>query len=247
MAWSRFDDSWSDHPKVIAAGNEAVGVFTRAVAWSAKHLTDGLVPVQIVTMIAGGKRAKRVIEQLVKVGLFDAFTDESIRIHDFLDYNLSRAQVLDDREELRRVRAESGRRGGLRSGEVRRSKPEANRKQVASSFASDTSKQNGSPDPTRPVELQNPSCILPLPSGNGSRAPRAPTVPRLRPWPEDLKLTDKHRAFAEQGGLDAGMEWGAFKDHHLAKGSRFADWDRAWQTWCRNAFRFAAERLAGRH
>jgi hypothetical protein len=30
----------------------------------------------------------------------------------------------------------------------------------------------------------------------------------------------------------------AFTDHHLAKGSRFKDWDAAFRTWCRNALTF---------
>jgi hypothetical protein len=30
----------------------------------------------------------------------------------------------------------------------------------------------------------------------------------------------------------------AFRDYHLAKGSRFKDWDAAFRTWCRNAITF---------
>lgn len=34
----------------------------------------------------------------------------------------------------------------------------------------------------------------------------------------------------------------AFIDHHLAKGSRFKDWDAAFRNWCRNAKKFAEPR-----
>lgn len=42
---------------------------------------------------------------------------------------------------------------------------------------------------------------------------------------------DKIRASAEQ--IEDQLE--AFRDYHLSKGSRFVDWDRAFQTWMRNA------------
>jgi hypothetical protein len=42
-------------------------------------------------------------------------------------------------------------------------------------------------------------------------------------------MKDKHPAL----DLDSQLE--AFEDYHAAKGSKFVDWDRAFQTWCRNA------------
>jgi len=38
-----------------------------------------------------------------------------------------------------------------------------------------------------------------------------------------------------------------FRDHHLSKESKFADWDAAWRTWVRNSIKFASNRRgAGR-
>ena len=54
-------------------------------------------------------------------------------------------------------------------------------------------------------------------------------------WPADLMLTDSRRQFARDGGLDPEMEWGMFRSNHKAKGSRFRDWDQAWETWCRRS------------
>jgi DNA-binding transcriptional ArsR family regulator len=42
-------------------------------------------------------------------------------------------------------------------------------------------------------------------------------------------MKEKHPAL----DLDSQLE--AFEDYHAAKGSKFVDWDRAFQTWCRNA------------
>ena len=42
-------------------------------------------------------------------------------------------------------------------------------------------------------------------------------------------MKDKHPTL----NLDSEIE--AFEDYHSSKGSKFVDWDRAFQTWCRNA------------
>lgn len=42
--------------------------------------------------------------------------------------------------------------------------------------------------------------------------------------------------------FDVDQEAGRFRDHHLAKGSVFSDWNAAWRLWVRNAEKFRAER-----
>jgi hypothetical protein len=72
--------------------------------------------------------------------------------------------------------------------------------------------------------------------------------PRTTPFPEGAVLSDEGLAYALSKGLSeeqARDEWEGFAAHHKAKGSVFADWNAAWQTWVRNAIRFASER-AGR-
>jgi len=65
-----------------------------------------------------------------------------------------------------------------------------------------------------------------------------PRAARAVILPAQFTLTAERRAFAEVGGLNPGLEFGWFKDHHRAKGSRFVDWEAAWRTWCRRAARF---------
>lgn len=98
-------------------------------------------------------------------------------------------------------------------------------------------------DQDQEQEQENP---LSLGSPPPPRPRRPVKVLPLLPWPEDFAMTDAHRAYAARNGLDPAFEWGAFRDHHRAKGSRFADWTAAWQTWCRKSFTFAAERAARR-
>jgi hypothetical protein len=43
MAWARLDDKFHSDPKILAAGNAAVGLYARSIAYCADHLTDGVV------------------------------------------------------------------------------------------------------------------------------------------------------------------------------------------------------------
>ena len=110
MSWFRLDDSFHSHPKVIAAGNAAVGLFTRCGTWCADHLTDGHIPKHIAAFYG----TSREISTLVTVGLWK--TEEGGYVmDDYLNYNPSaesvrRERVLAaDRQRRARVAAVSHR------------------------------------------------------------------------------------------------------------------------------------------
>lgn len=88
MAWARLDDGWHDHPKVVAAGLEAAGLWTMCLTWAHKNRRKsprpGFVPKEVVGRFAGGK-APRLSRRLAEVGLFDA-ADDGWMIHDFRKY-----------------------------------------------------------------------------------------------------------------------------------------------------------------
>lgn len=63
----------------------------------------------------------------------------------------------------------------------------------------------------------------------------------VKPMPQPFPMTEKHKAFAAERGLigkAAEYQFDRFKSHHGAKGSVFASWDQAWQTWVLNQARF---------
>lgn len=117
MPWFRLDDSFDTHPKVLMAGNEAVGLYIRCGTYAARNLTDGFVGQEIVLLYGSDSLAAT----LVRVGLWHRARG-GWNIHDYLDYNPSREEVL----AKRKIRSEAGRAGGVASGKAR-SKPEANR------------------------------------------------------------------------------------------------------------------------
>jgi len=54
MPWLKVDDSLHSHPKVLAAGTTALGLWVRCGSWAAQHLTDGHVP-DAVAMLYGNR------------------------------------------------------------------------------------------------------------------------------------------------------------------------------------------------
>lgn len=62
---------------------------------------------------------------------------------------------------------------------------------------------------------------------------------------EDAQPSDRDRAASEAAGLsmdDFRAEWRKFRDHHLSRGSRMADWSAAWRTWLGNVGQFSRAR-----
>jgi hypothetical protein len=71
-------------------------------------------------------------------------------------------------------------------------------------------------------------------------AEQARTPPkRARQFPEGWEPNDAHKKLAKDHELDLVAETEQFEDHHRAKGSKFLDWDRAFNTWLRNASRWS--------
>jgi hypothetical protein len=124
MPWVKLDDNFDTHPKLVEVGPQAAWVFVRSLCYSNRHLTNGVISKAVARDLAGG-RAK-LVSALVSVGLWQLDAG-GYRIHDYLDYQPSREEIL----RVRETKAAAGRVGGIRSGEVRRGKAEAEREAVA--------------------------------------------------------------------------------------------------------------------
>lgn len=100
MPWFKVDDGFHCHPKVLRAGNEAVGLYVRCGSYAAQQLTDGFIPEHIALLYGG----ETLAETLVRAGLWRR-TRGGWRMPDYLDYNPSKKQVQAEREKTReRVR-----------------------------------------------------------------------------------------------------------------------------------------------
>lgn len=106
MTWTKLDDRYWMHPKIVGAGNEAVGIFSRLLSYCGCYETDGKIPLEVALSVAGSKAR---LDKLIVAGLLDELHDGRLLVHDYLDYNLGADELDAKREQAR----EAGRRGGL--------------------------------------------------------------------------------------------------------------------------------------
>lgn len=118
MAWVRLSDDFYDHPKFDKAGALGVALFVSGLAWANRNLTDGFIPRRaalrlldfedVVDAVRDADRngvtnglhnddltpaiTRNAVQSLVDAGLWH--TEEGgYRIHDYLDYQASKAQI----------------------------------------------------------------------------------------------------------------------------------------------------------
>lgn len=110
MTWFRVDDGFYDHPKVLDAGVAAIGLWTLAGAYCARHLTDGVITDRQIRAIGG---TRKQAQKLVESGLWscDGAPPNARRyfFNDWREYQPSRDDVTtrrrDDAERKRAARA----------------------------------------------------------------------------------------------------------------------------------------------
>jgi hypothetical protein len=118
MPWFNVDDKAHSHPKMIKAGNAAVGLWLRCGSYVAQHLTDGVVPGLVADMYGTAPQ----ISKLVKVGLWHPHghicpscpqpAEGDFFMHDYAaNGNPLRAEVEQRRKRAAQKKAEQRRRG----------------------------------------------------------------------------------------------------------------------------------------
>lgn len=177
MPWFVVDDSAHSHPKFMKAGNAAVGLWLRCGSYAAQHLTEGIVPAQVVTMYGTAPQAAR----LTKAGLWHPAGHACSRcpqpepgdyvIHDYLAYNPTRRQV-DDR------RTKAAQRQRRHRGQVNPEPPNPplNRERFADDSETNRDRFDDESNPNRrPVADEFP--------GHEDASRRDSHVPRARAFP----------------------------------------------------------------
>jgi hypothetical protein len=273
MPWFALDDGFDSHPKVRKAGNAAVGLFVRLGVHATKHLTEGHLDGAIVRDYG----TPATVRKLISVGMLHAFGHDCKRceqpvedgyvIHDYLDYNKSRAQIEAAREAARK-RQQRGRDSATLNRNSRDSDANlnSNSRENGASFAPN-SRENaprfddgtaGHDQTSRRDTHEGATGVPspPLPSTTyGADVGGAPTGSRGAreerpdgPPPIDIdgfQLTDAMRRWALQTfgpGLDIDHATQQFVSHYRSTGTRRKSWPDAWQKWIRDDAKKAAER-----
>lgn len=232
MTWVKLDENFSNHPKILAAGPLAGWLHVCGLCYCNKYLTDGFLPYAVIPTLAnfrglsietGGIKnmatfhddadAEALADTLVRTGVWDE-VDGGYNVHDYLEYNPSKAQV----EEERRKKQAAGQAGGQASATAR---AQAKSKQVVNGIS------------TKPQAKSNPdtdtdTVLPPKPPKGGSRETRIS---------DDFAIDDDLGRWALAKGftqpeIDHHTE--AFVAYWRGEGgvkSKKIDWRQAWQTW----------------
>lgn len=86
--WFKVDDLLAFHPKTLAAGNAAMGLWLRAGAWSAGLLTDGYIPNNIIISLGNTSQAHKLCDAGLWVPDHDGYT-----FHDWSEFQPTRAEI----------------------------------------------------------------------------------------------------------------------------------------------------------
>lgn len=116
MPWVRIDDGFPHHPKFVKAGPLAQQLLVAAICHCNRYLTDGRISMEELKALVsyngiyvddenlpgevGTPHIEDVAEKLIRAGALE-YRDGEFAIHDYLDYQPSRALVLRDRERDR--------------------------------------------------------------------------------------------------------------------------------------------------
>lgn len=150
MAWFKVDDQLAFNAKIVAAGNEAMGLWVRAGSWSAAQLTDGFVPNHMAIAMANGMAKECGADALVMAGLWHE-VEGGYQFHDWSEFQPS----AEAEKEKRRKRSLAGQKGaaarwGGKSHGKRHSRPHEDR--MAKECEVDAPTR---PDPTRPINTSS--------------------------------------------------------------------------------------------
>lgn len=222
------DDSFHSHPKAVAAGPAAVGLWTIAGSWSSANLTDGFVPDYMLPRLA--EDARQLANTLTSVGLWRR-AKGGYRFHDWGDYQPTREDVLEERKKWADKKA--------RQREAKRAK--ANRSSsddVMSPGDTPGESSGGVPRESRSSRSRSRSRtspngeVTPPPSADPPKGARRGTrIPE--PFPVDEAMT----AWARENAPGCGLkDHEAFCDYWRsvpgAKGTK-VDWVATWRNWMR--------------
>lgn len=101
MTWLKTDDKFPEHRKVRRLSDPAFRLHVTALCACARDETDGRVTEADIADMEHGARLRKHIEQLVEAGLWEVVRG-GWEIHDYLNYNLSHAQLEQGRADARR-------------------------------------------------------------------------------------------------------------------------------------------------
>ena len=101
---ARLDQGWHVHPRVLSLGLPAMGLHAWSISYCDHAQSDGFIPTGAWPALPGAGAA---VKTLLAHGLWER-CDGGFRLHDYLDYNRSKAEIA----EYTQAKQAAGRAGG---------------------------------------------------------------------------------------------------------------------------------------
>lgn len=146
MTWFKVDDNLAFHPKAIAAGNAAMGLWVRLGSYTSAQNLNGFVPDSVAKSLGSFREMKRLLDARLVVEVSGGYM-----LHDYLDYNPSREKVQADRLAATQRKAKSRARHSDVTAMSRRDTPVTH-----SDVTPSVTALSQRPDPTRPENTLAP-------------------------------------------------------------------------------------------
>lgn len=111
MGYALIDDKFFSNPKVRRAGVKVAYMYLAGLAHANSYLTDGIILTDDLPILAAQseiKGAKKAAQTLVECGLWDKI-DGGWFIHDYFDFNKSKAEIEAAQEQKRAAGSKGGR------------------------------------------------------------------------------------------------------------------------------------------
>lgn len=209
-------------------------VAKRLATNTASDTLSGLQSVMLSKELS--KKASKMLSDLLSVGLTElaehllnelksngvpatlSYENGAYLIHDYLDHQASRKDILARQERLR----EAGRRGGLARG-----KQDAKRN--ASKMLSKGSSKTQA-DKDKDIDISKEKIY------KKENQPPAKTRKRAVPLPADWKPNPTHARIALERGIDLEAQAEKFRDYARAHGKAYRDWDAGFRNWLRSDY-----------
>jgi hypothetical protein len=167
MAWVRLDDTFPEHPKIIAIGGDAAWLHVCALSYSNRNFTDGKIPEPAVTRLSDRRNVPKLVERLLAHLVWhqpgetcdsefcpcyqQPAPDGVYVIHDFFEYQQSRA----DYDEKHEAKVRAGQAGGIASGRTRAKQTASRGEASASRLVEANGKQIEAPTRPDPYPLSS--------------------------------------------------------------------------------------------
>lgn len=104
MTWLKTDDKFPEHRKIRRLSHGAFRLHVTAMCYAAHDETDGRLATDDIAEMQHGKSLARFVPELIAAGLWEQVKG-GYRIHDFLDWNPSHAQLEAERAASRKRQA----------------------------------------------------------------------------------------------------------------------------------------------